>query len=207
MVEVARRAGEPLLPQLEPPYGPPVHMLHPLPAPYGMDELRRALDAGGDGKASDDGSECDAAVAAAAVATRLSLTAAAAGARRAAAPPTPAGTLAALRLVCRRWRRAADESVEALCPGQWPHRLIGLERFPRLRRLDLGCLGPDPAPLSRAPALLQHLAPPSPPPPPATAGPVPPPPVPVAFPRAGAAAARSCLQHLTLSKECLVASG
>ncbi|GLI62602.1 hypothetical protein VaNZ11_005141, partial [Volvox africanus] len=55
-------------------------------------------------------------------------------------------------------RRAADESVEALCPQQWPHRLVGLLRFPRLRRLDLGALGPDPAPLSRIAGLLKQLA-------------------------------------------------
>ncbi len=37
-----------------------------------------------------------------------------------------------------------------------------LHRFPFLRRLDLGCLGPDASPLSRMPALLRHLAPPPP---------------------------------------------
>ncbi|GIL68170.1 hypothetical protein Vafri_21428, partial [Volvox africanus] len=78
--------------------------------------------------------------------------------RKAAAAPSPAATLSSLRLASRRWRRAADESVEVLCPGQWPHRLLGLLRFPRLRRLDLGALGPDPAPLSRIAGLLKQLA-------------------------------------------------
>ena len=75
----------------------------------------------------------------------------------AAAAPTPQPAPAASVVCLCLWRR--------------------LERFKVLRRLDLGCLGPDPAPLSRAAPLMAHLA------------------------------TLRRLQHLTLSKEALVVAG